>query len=376
MKFKIIYTIILFAAAGCSNQKKGSEENKNTSPENIVQLSDAEIKTAGIELSKPTKGVTSSFLKVNGLIDVPPQNVVSISFPVGGYLVSTKLLPGMKISKGQVLAEMQDQSLIQMQQDYLVAKAKANFLQKEYDRQKLLNSTQTSSDKLFEQTESEYQTQKVLMNSLREKLRMVHIDAYSLNENNIRHSVMIYAPIDGYVSAVHVNIGKYVNPSDVLFELVNPSDLHLAVKVFEKDLPYIQAGQKLKVNLVSNPGKTFDAEVALISKSLDNDRSSLVHCHFLNATDELLPGMFANATIETKNNEGILVPEEAVVRWGNQYYVFIQKGEYGFEMTQVRAGNVVNGKVDIQSSALNLLEQTLISKNAYAALMKMENKAE
>jgi cobalt-zinc-cadmium efflux system membrane fusion protein len=376
MKLSYLFIIPVIAATSCSNQKNSSEDNKNTASENTVLLTDTEIKTAGIELAKPVKGFTSSFLKVNGLIDVPPQNVVSISFPFGGYLVSTKLMPGMKVFKGQAIAEMQDQSLIQMQQDYLVAKAKVNFLQKEYDRQKLLNSTKTSSDKVLEQTESEFQTQKILMNSLREKLRMVHIDASSLNENKIRRSVMIYSPINGYVSAVHINIGKYVNPSDVLFELINPADLHFAVKVFEKDLPYIQAGQQLKVNLVNNLQKTFDAEISLISKNLDGDRSALVHCHFLNATDELLPGMFANATIETKNREGILVPEDAVVNWGDQHYVFIQKERYQFEMTPVKAGNSVNGSTDIQSPSLNLLEQTLISKNAYTALMKIKNKAE
>lgn len=375
MKLKYFFIISLFIAS-CSNQKNSSEENKTEAPENVVQLTDAEIKTAGIQIGKPTKGITSSFLKVNGLIDVPPQNIVSVSFPVGGYLLSTKLLPGMKISKGQVLAEMQDQSLIQMQQDFLVAKAKVNFLQKEYDRQKLLNATKTSSDKVFEQTESEFQTQKVLMNALREKLRMVHIEGSSLNENNIRRSVMIYSPISGYVSTVHVNIGKYVNPSDVLFELINPGDLHLAVKVFEKDIPYIQVGQKLKVNLVNSPEKTFDAQIALVSKNLDDDRSALVHCHFLNATDELLPGMFANAAIEIKNRQGIIVPEEAVVRWGDQNYIFIQKVNLKFEMIPVEIGNPVNGNIDIKSSALDLMRQTLIIKNAYAVLMKMENKSE
>lgn len=377
IKMKLKYfSILSIVIASCSSQKNNGEENTAVAPENIVQLNDAEIKTAGIQLGKPATGTTSMFLKVNGLIDVPPQNVVSISFPTGGYLVSTTLLPGMKVSKGQVLAEMQDQSLIQMQQDYLIAKTKVLFLQKEYDRQKLLNATKTSSDKVFEQTESEFQTQKVLMAGLMEKLRMVHINPSLLNENNIRRSVPIYSPISGYVSAVHVNIGKYVNPSDVLFELINPGDIHFAAKVFEKDLPYIQVGQKLKVNLVSSPEKAFDAEIALVSKNLDSERSALVHCHFLNAKDDFLPGMFANATIQVKNNEGIIVPEGAVVRWADQYYVFIQKAKSAFEMVPVKIGNTENGNVDIKSSSLSLLEQTLILKNAYAVLMKMENKSE
>lgn len=376
MKLKIFFIVFAFAFAACSNQKKGDEENKNPVAENTVRLTVAEMKTAGIELGKPFKGTTSSFLKVNGLVEAPPQNTVSISFPFGGYLASSKLLPGMKVYKGQPLAEIQDQLLIQMQQDYLVAKTRVNFLQKEYERQQLLNATKTSSDKLFEQTESEYQTQKILMNGLKEKLKMVSIDPSSLNENNIRRSVMIYSPINGYVSAVYTKIGKYVNPSDILFELVNPANLHLTLKVFEKDIPFIRIGQKLKVNLVNNPDKTFDAEIALISKSLDSNRSTLVHCHFINPSVELLPGMFANAVIEIKNNKGILVPEEAVVRWGDQHFIFIQKQNRGFEMVPVKAGSTVNGNIEIQSSTLDLLNQTIISKNAYTALMKMENKSE
>jgi membrane fusion protein, heavy metal efflux system len=46
----------------------------------------------------------------------------------------------------------------------------------------------------------------------------------------------VYSPVSGFVSPVKVNIGKYVTPVDVLFELVNQSDIHLALDVFEKDL--------------------------------------------------------------------------------------------------------------------------------------------
>lgn len=366
--------IIGMLAISCSNQKTSSEETNETTPENIIQLTAVEMKTANIQLGQPEKGATASFLKASGLVEAPPQNVVSISFPNGGYLVSTRLIPGMRIRKGQALAEMQDGSLIQMQQDYLVAKTKVTFLQKEFDRQKLLNSTKTASDKVLEQTESEYQTQKILMNSLREKLRLVHIDPASLNENTIRRSTMIYSPIDGYVSDVYANIGKYVNPSDVLFELVNPSQLHLTLKVFEKDVAFIEAGQKVKVNLVNVPGKTFDAQVSLISKNLDNDRSATVHCHFIRTGNDMLPGTFANATIEVRNHDGILVPEEAVVRWGDQDYVFAQKGSNQFEMVAITKGTTANGKTEIRNGLLE--NQTIIIKNAYTALMKMENKAE
>ncbi len=372
---RIIVLALLFLAA-CDSKKPAAPAKAAELPANTVTLSDTEMQNGNIGLGKPEKGTATSFLKVNGIVDVPPQNLVSISFPIGGYLVSTNLLPGSKVTRGEAIAEMRDQSLIQMQQDYLVARSRSGFLQKEYERQKMLNSTKTTSDKVLEQTQSEYQTQVILMNSLAQKLKMINIDPNKLDENNIRQSVMIFSPINGYVTAVKVNIGKYVNPSDVLFELVNPTDLHLAIKVFEKDLDKVQQGQKILASLVNNPEKKYDAEIILISRNVESDRSALIHCHFLHSTEHLLPGMFANAIIETKINDAILVPEEAVVRNGNDQFVFIEKKKGLFEQVTVKAGTALNGKIDIQAENIDLLQQTLVTRNAYTVMMKMHNRAE
>jgi len=374
MKSKYRFILALFAVASCGTNKTAVEEQKAPAmSETIVKLSPAEMKTAGIEIGRPQTGMATSYLKVSGLVDVPPQNVVSISFPIGGYLQSTNLLPGMRVQKGQVLAQMQDQLLIQLQQDYLMAKAKVGFLQKEYERQKELNATKTTSDKVLEQTESDYTTQRILVASLREKLRMVGINPATLNETNIRRSVPLLSPISGYVSAVHVNIGKYVNPSDVLFELVNPSDLHLSLKVFEKDLLLLKPGQRLKVTLVNHPEKVYEAEISLIGHNLDANRAAEVHCHFLNADAVLLPGMFANAEIAVDNRQALFVPESAVVRWSGEQFVFLQSEKYSFEMIQVVVGTTKNGQTEISQPSLDLSGKPLLAKNAYAALMKLKN---
>lgn len=378
MKYKYSITALLFfTLMSCSNKDKQPAPDKTVVlSENSVTLTEAQIKNAGIQTGKPQFGSMSSILKVNGVVDVPPQNMVSVSFPLGGYLKSTHLLPGMKVSKGQSIAVMEDQSLIQMQQDYLVAKSKVFFLQKEYERQKTLNETKTSSDKIFEQTASEYQMEKVILSSLKEKLLMVGLNPATLTENKISRSISIHSPINGYVSAVNVNIGKYVNPADILFELVNPSDLHLALKVFEKDVPFIQIGQKIKAHLANDASKTFEAEVILVSKNLDANRSALVHCHFEKPEHELLPGMFLNADIELTNAAAITVPEEAVVRFGDKQYVFIQKTTTQFEMAEIKTGNTANGITEIITGLPNFAQTSLVIKNAYAVLMKMQNKSE
>jgi membrane fusion protein, heavy metal efflux system len=378
MTLRYIYlfaALLLLTACGNTKQKEPAAA-KPAAAENIVTLTPAQIKNAGIVTGPPLIENMNSSIKVSGLVDVPPQNMVSVSFPSGGYLKSTQLLPGMRVRKGESIAVMQDQSLIQLQQDYLVSRAKVNYLQKEYERQKSLNATKTSSDKVFEQVSNEYQVERVIVNSLKEKLLMAGINPAGLTENNISRSVSIHSPINGYVASVKVNIGKYVNPADVLFELVNPDDIHLALKVFEKDLPYISVGQKVKARLVSNPGKTYLAEIILISKNLDENRSSLIHCHFENSNHDLLPGMFLNAEIETTNAAAVTVPDDAVVRFGDKQYIFVQRTTTQFEMMEIQPGNSSGGKTAIASGSTSFTAQQVVTKNAYALLMKLKNTAE
>ena len=105
-------------------------------------------------------------------MDVPPQNLVSISIPLGGYLRSTNLLTGTHVSKGQTLALMEDPQYIQLQQDYLTAKTKLVYAEKEYNRQKELNESKASSDKVFQQAQTEFNVQKILLKSLRGKIKI------------------------------------------------------------------------------------------------------------------------------------------------------------------------------------------------------------
>ena len=373
------YSIVLFLPLlSCCFAKEEKQQQSSSRQDSgtTVALTDAQIKNAGITTGHPRMRSMQALMKVNGLVDLPPQNWVTVSFPPGGYIKSTTLLPGMQITKGQVLAVMEDPSFVQLQEDYLMASIKLRLLQKEYDRQKLLNVTKTTSDKVFEQTTGDYQSQKVGLKALHEKLLLMGIDPDGLTENTISRRVSIHAPISGYVAAVHINPGKYVNPTDVLFELVDPGDLHLALTVFEKDLPVIHPGQKLTAWLVSDPSRTYDAQVILVGKTLDSNRSTQVHCHFTGTTPPLSPGMFINAAIQISNRDMVSVPEEAVVSSGNQDWIFVERGANRFDMQPVITGPTQNGLVAISSAGTDFLGKTIIITNAYAALMKLRNNGE
>lgn len=378
--------IIIFAAIStlnaCSHKKTEEPQSQPTTIENTVTLTEEQLKNAGVQTGKPEQKSISSILKVNGVIDVPPQNMLSVSVPLGGYLKSTQLLPGMHISKGDVIAVMEDQQYITMQENYLTAKAGLILTEAEYNRQKELNASKATSDKVFQQAQNNYTTQKILVKSLSEKLKLISINPDKLDENNISRSISIYSPIDGYVSAVNVNIGKYVNPSDVLFEIVNPADIHLALTVFEKDINQLAVGQKIVAYTNSNPEKKYLCKIILIGKDLSHDRSIVVHCHFENYDKTLIPGMFMNAEVEIQSNPVIAVPSDAILTFENKQYVFTivnntDTTSYHYEMIEVMTGNSENGYTSIISeNAITLSQQTIVTKGAYTLLMKMKNASE
>lgn len=368
-------TCLLFLIVSCTSKNETSVGSDSLSLENAVTLSAEQYKNAGIAIGKIEQKSISRILKVNGRIDVPPQNMISVSVPMGGYLRHTKLLPGMHVNKGEVIAIMEDQQYIQLQQDFLLAKARLNFTTSEYQRQKELNLSKATSDKVFQQTESNFITEKINVKSLSERLKLIGIDPDQLNENSISKSINIQSPISGYVSHVNVNIGKYTQPSEVLFELINPEDIHLALTLFEKDLYKLAIGQKVVAYTNGQPNKKYECEIILIGQNLSADRSAEVHSHFEKYDKSLLPGMYMNAEIELKNNSVYALPEEAIVRFENKQYIFVMQSERTYTLMEVNTGDSENGFTEIMNGE-TLTDKSIVVRGAYPLLMSLKNKAE
>jgi len=259
----------------------------------------------------------------------------------------------------------------------LTVKSKLSYAENEYNRQKELNQSKASSDKVFQQTEMDYKTQRISLSALAEKLRLININPDNLNESNLSRSINVYSSIDGFVSKVNVNIGKYVNPSDVLFELINPEDIHLNLAVFEKDLDKLSIGQKLLAFNNNQPDKKHPCEIILISQDLSADRSADVHCHFEDYDKTLLPGMYMNAEVEIKLQNALSINEDAIVSHEGKDYVFVEKGNRQFEIVEVKKGVTENGFSEITTlDGKDMLNASIVTKGAYALLMQLKNKSE
>ncbi|WP_300674760.1 efflux RND transporter periplasmic adaptor subunit [Soonwooa sp.] len=359
----------------CNKKEDAPEKPVVNTDETIVNLTDAQLKNAPIGTAILSEQSISTTLKLNGKVDVPPQNLVSVSTPMGGYLRSTSLLPGMQVKKGQVIAIIENPEFVQLQQNYLLAKSKLYFAELDYKRQKTLNQSQASSDKVTQQAQSEVSNQQIAMNALAQQLQIININPSSVTSSNIKRSIPVYSSINGFVSKVNVNIGKYVTPSDILFELINPNDIHLNLKVYEKDLQLLKTGQRFVAFTNSEPNKKFYGEILLTSKDVGPDGIADVHCHFENYDHSLIPGMYMNAVIETQNAFVDALPEDSIVSFEGKDYVFVEVKKQTYKLTPVQLGESENGFVKVQNAS-DFKGKKIVTKNAYTLLMKLKNTEE
>lgn len=354
-----------------AEEKAPAAEATTTSVE--LTLTQAQMTNGKIATSDVIIGPVNNTITLNGVIDVPPQNMVSITCPMGGHISSINLLPGQEVNKGQVLVTLQDPAYVQLQQDYLASKSRLQFLEKEYERQKELALTEATSQKMYQQVTAEYQQERTMLMGIGQKLLLLGIDAEKLTVQSISRTISIRSPIHGFISQVPVNRGRYVAPTDVLAELVDPSDIHASLTVFEKDIQFIKAGQLVKVKLVSDDKKSFPADVLLVTRSLDQQRAGLVHCHFDKYDRALVPGMAVTAEIELGRQQMPSVPESAVLLNKGKHFVLLQIGERQFRLTEIQPGAKENGMVALVNNNIDWKGKKVVATGAFTLLGMLLN---
>jgi membrane fusion protein, heavy metal efflux system len=373
IKANALLVIVVLGFGACQNVGKEAVENKNEHEHaDVIELSDSQANLAKISTSNLEKTDLSSVIKVTGKIDVPPQNMVAVSAPMSGFLKHTKLLPGLHLKKGEVIAVMEDQSYIQLQEDYLSNEAEMIYSKGEFERQQQLLKGNAGSNKLYEDAKSKYENNLVKRKALSEKLKMLGIQSSQLSASNLSSTIKIVSPIDGYVSKVNVNVGKYVQATEAMFELVNPEDIHLNLTIFESDVHSLYIGQKVYAYNNTQPDIIYPCEIILIGQDVSADRHVEVHCHFEKYDKSLIPGMYMNGEIQSNLKSVYALPEKAIVNFEGKNYVFVETERLHYIMKEVQLGLREFEKVEIVNFS-ELEGKKVVHEGAYTLLMKLKN---
>ena len=381
-----VFPVLLFSAVSCSRGSKEGEIAERTEiiPEDIVEMRDDQVKMAKIEMGSMELRSLGSSLKVSGTVTVAPQNLATVCAPLGGFVKNVSLLPGYAISKGQTLAVIENQEFVDIQQDYLGARNDLAFAQAEYERHSELYKNDVYSQQNVQEVTADYRSLKAKVKALEQKLALIGIDPAELDEDHISRTVALTSPISGYVRTVNVNLGKFVNSTDILFEIVNSDRLLLELTVFEKDADKIATGQKIRF-FVNNESEPHDAIIAQTGKSISGDKTCKAYANVTSGCKNVLPGMYVNATVETSENKVMALPAEAVVSFGDKDYIFVferNKEEAGkpfveYRMVEVHKGISVDGYTEIiLPEGLDLTTARIVIKGAYNLLSAKKNAGE
>ncbi|WP_428223747.1 efflux RND transporter periplasmic adaptor subunit [Flavobacterium sp.] len=371
-KFIFLYTISLLFFA-CKDKTETAKNSETTNALEIT-LTKEQLKNTQIETGFLTQQPLSTTLKVNGKITLAPQAMASVSLPLGGYVKNINVMQGMQIAKGQVLAIVEDVQYVQLQQDYLTTKEQLAFLYKDFQRQKELNASKAVSDKTFEMAQNEMAKQRIALKSLEEKLRLANINPKTLTANSITKSVQLIAPISGIVSKTNINLGKYVNPTDMLFEIINNHSLFLTLNVFDKDAAHLYTGQKIKAYSNSN-SELYATQILFINKSVNENNAMEIVARIQNPKNRLMVGNYMNAEIETTIPEAKTINNQAIVSYEGKDYLFIQVSQEKYQMTPVILGQSNKDFTEVKN-ALDFKDKTIVTKDAYTLLMVLKNKEE
>ncbi|MCB0776794.1 MAG: efflux RND transporter periplasmic adaptor subunit [Chitinophagaceae bacterium] len=396
MKQTIIFLSGLLFLVSCGSKNNPGhvaetaveDHNKD---KNEVALTQAQFNTAGIQFGEVEMKQISGTFKANGLLDVPPQQKVSVSVNMGGFLKKTELLQGMQVKKGQLIAVVENPDFVTIQQDYLDAKSQLEYAKADYERQQELAKENINAQKTLQQAKAAFHSLQAKTSALKERIKVVGLNLAAVEQGNIQSTVNLYAPISGFVTQVNANIGKYVNPTDVLFEIVDTEHLHAELTVFEKDVPRLQIGQRVRFILANETTERI-AKVYLIGREISNDRTVRIHCHIEKEDIHLLPGMYLKAIVETGQQKVPALPDEAIIDYQGQKYIFIKAeetkplnmvkagtentpAEHHFKMIAVDIGNSDAGYTEVILPE-GIDKSNIVVKGTYSLLSKMKNSEE
>lgn len=365
------FFILLFVILSCNRETLPEETQDH--PANTVVLTPQQFAAAGIKTARPEKRTMRSIVRATGRLDVPPQNIIDIAAPMGGFVKRINLQQGMAVKKGDVLAVLEHPDYIQLQQDYLQARSELGFLEAEYERQRRLSAENVNAEKKLQQSRADYESTRAVVQGLAAKLALINIDPEKLVEEGIKPVIQLYAPLTGFITDVNVNTGKYVSAADVISRLVSTAHMHVELQVFEQDIARIKAGQRIQFRLPGHP-ETWAARVYLIGKAISTERTVLVHGHLEQENPDLLPGMFVSATIESESTEADAVPEEAIVLYRNEPHVFtVSDSSRRYTLIPVETGITDNGYTAITWKQKPVSAPEVVVSGAYTLLSVMLN---
>lgn len=324
--------VFIFCAAtllSCSgNTDKNEKPEEPAAPKEktgVLSLTWQQMSAVGIDTGQIEQKNLTSVVKANGQLAVPPQNKADVSLLSGGIINHIHVIEGQQVHRGQILATINNQDLIKIEQDYLAARNNFVYIEAEYDRQGQLKAAGAGTGKSFQLSQATYNAERSKLLAYESQLAQLGISAKKISNGHIISAFPVRSPINGTVGQILANTGAFVQPGTTIMEVVDNSKIHCDLTVFEKDLMQVKVGQKVNFQLTNQDNQNITGNINGINKSFENESKGVIVHAVINNTrhNNLIPGMYVTALISTGNHLTAAVPVDAVVRAEGKQFIFI-----------------------------------------------------
>lgn len=323
-----------------------------------VSFSAEQVERFGVQTSELEAGSATSMIARPATVLLNPDRTAAVGPRVEAKVVRVLADLGDEVRRGEALAIMSSVELGKAKSAYLTAQARLETAEASYEReQKLFEQEITSEAELLE-ARATYREAQADARAAAETLRL-----YGLNDGQLESlqdgdsgrplsEFALVSPMGGTVQQRDLRPGQSVSPSETPIHVASTDELWVMIDAYERDVPYLEEGLPVALEVRSQPGKTFRGTTDWVSYELDPEtRTVEVRARVDNVEGQLRAGMFGTARIQTEGEVTYpLVPEDAVQQIGERQVVFVPGDEEGtFRPVEVETGESAGGQVEIRA---------------------------
>ena len=359
-QIRVVLVIVLVAAGALAIgwgalRARASEpvQPPEATASNEVRLSSAQLATLEINpvsiRTFRTEEVTDGQIALNG------DTTTQVFSPYSGRVVRVLASPGEYVKQGAPLLRIEASEYVQAQTDLLNAAATLKLARINEERKHAAYDSKGGSLQDWQQAQVDLAAAENASTSAANRLRILGKTDQEIaaieSAKKTDAATFVVAPIGGVVTDRQVGPGQYIQSgaSNPVFSIGDLSTVWLVADVPETDAPFIERGQNVEVRVLALPGQIFKAKLTAIGAQVDPvTRRVPVRATLANPDGKLKPQMFASFSIITSGeSRAPSVPEEAIVREGDQARVWVVSQNDTLALRTIRTGRSDDGMVEV-----------------------------
>jgi membrane fusion protein, heavy metal efflux system len=322
------------AAAHTHEEKQGEAKIGKEQEGQGLKLSPEERQNVGLKTVAADLRRIEQVIKVAGVVRPHPDREAQVSSRVSGKVAGLFSQVGDVVKRGQRLADIQSAEMQKTQVELLQAENKLTLAKAELDRVQALVDSKIAARKELIAAQNQYQAVQNEIQGLEQQLMILGLSESGVKKIRTEKAIATFAvvaPIGGVIAERNVVLGETVEPSKVIFKVLDPSVVFVEGDAFEESLRELKPGQNVRIRLASYPEEVFAGKISRFSPMIDPQKRTLrLAVEVANSTGKLKPNLFSEMSIVVGGGGEVLsIPLEALVTTEGESFVFVdEKGSF------------------------------------------------